>query len=384
MQLANKILRIQAIQISLVIFITAAIHVIIILNTNLGSNLTPVSVEGGGVNGLFIIMLIIEVIICLLVIIWLNYRNNKRFIAPISKVVDNLQRSEFITIGKHNGMNEVAIIQRSLDTLHSQLNFYVHSQKKNQENQQKIEKEIEIAKKLQRNILPKNNKDVDLIPNIDVFASSESAYDLGGDLYDYFMLDDKNLLFVVADITGKGIPASLFMIFTHTLLRSIAAPNLEVSEIANKLNDKLIEENISDLFVTMFLGIIDTNSGIINYCNAAHNQPILIKNEGSFIELTNVHGIPLGIYPDRNYKSSKIELEKNDQLFIYTDGIVDSKDENEMNFSVDVLKFNLVGSWFKSPKENVEKIVNDITSFRGTKNPVDDTTMMVVKFTPGI
>lgn len=384
MQLANKILRIQAIQISLVIFITAAIHVIIILNTNLGSNLTPVSVEGGGVNGLFIIMLIVEVIICLLVIIWLNYRNNKRFIAPISKVVDNLQRSEFITIGKHNGMNEVAIIQRSLDTLHSQLNFYVHSQKKNQENQQKIEKEIEIAKKLQRNILPKNNKDVDLIPNIDVFASSESAYDLGGDLYDYFMLDDKNLLFVVADITGKGIPASLFMIFTHTLLRSIAAPNLEVSEIANKLNDKLIEENISDLFVTMFLGIIDTNSGIINYCNAAHNQPILIKNEGSFIELTNVHGIPLGIYPDRNYKSSKIELEKNDQLFIYTDGIVDSKDENEMNFSVDVLKFNLVGSWFKSPKENVEKIVNDITSFRGTKNPVDDTTMMVVKFTPGI
>nr|MDA3927868.1 PP2C family protein-serine/threonine phosphatase [Prolixibacteraceae bacterium] len=218
----------------------------------------------------------------------------------------------------------------------------------------------------------------------EIYAISDAAFDLGGDLYDYFLLNENELMFVVADVAGKGIPASLFMIFTHTLLRSIAKSGLAVNEIAENLNSKLITENISDLFVTMFLGILNLKTGIITYTNAAHNSPLLIRHDGVIDELNETHGIPLGIYPNRNYQSSEIQIHEGDQLLVYTDGLTDAKDENDMNFTVDVLKYNLMGAWFNTPEEVVRKIKAEVERFCGTVDPVDDTTLLMLKFKNGV
>ena len=139
-----------------------------------------------------------------------------------------------------------------------------------------IENDLKIAKKLQHNLLPTLSSNLRDRKEFELYAFTESLYEIGGDFYDYFLVDDQNLLVAVADVSGKGIPASLIMIYTHTLLRSISETGLRASEIISALNNKLIEENISDMFVTVFLGILNINTGDFQYCNAAHNYPLII------------------------------------------------------------------------------------------------------------
>jgi phosphoserine phosphatase RsbU/P len=174
----------------------------------------------------------------------------------------------------------------------------------------------------------------------------------------------------------------LYMIFTLTLLRSISKPGLSVTDIIETLNNKLIEENISDMFVTIFMGILNTKTGEFIYCNAAHSYPCIITSEGDVLELSESHGIPIGIYPDRNYQYSTLFLKDGDQIFIYTDGLTDTIDENGLKYSVDVLKYNLMGTWFFSPNEVVEKIKNSVEHFRGKSRQVDDLTIIDLKYTP--
>ena len=277
-------------------------------------------------------------------------------------------------------MNESMLIKRSIDLLHNQLDFYVKNLEKTSTESLKIDKDLKIAKRLQNNILAKDVPEITNRIDFDISAFSEAAYDIGGDLFDYFLLDENHLLFAVGDVSGKGIPAALFMIYTQTLLRSVAKSEMKVSDIVEQLNNKLVEENISDLFVTLLMGILDTQTGKLAYCNAAHNLPLIIQNEGTIDELGETHGIPLGIYADRNYGLSEVTLTDGDQFMVYTDGVIDSKDENGMNYSVDVLKYNLMGAWFLSPQEAVQKVKTSVEQFRGTTDPVDDLTILMLKF----
>jgi sigma-B regulation protein RsbU (phosphoserine phosphatase) len=308
-------------------------------------------------------------------------RTNKKYVEPYSQIVDGLKDSKFVQLGYKSAYDEPMLIKRSIELLHNQLDFYSKKIEQSSSESRKIEDDLKIAKRLQFNILPGEIDEIIKSEKISISAYSESAYEIGGDLYDYFMIGRNRLLFAVGDVSGKGIPAALFMIYTITLLRSIAWPGMTVSQIIEKLNNKLSEENIGDLFVTMLVGIIDLNTGKLSYCNAAHNYPVIIRQEGLIDETSESHGIPLGIYPNRQYASSEIRLFPNDQLFIYTDGVVDTKDENGMNYSLDVLKYNLMGSWFMKTDEVKEKIKTSIKSFRGSVAPVDDITMLVLKYT---
>ena len=325
--------------------------------------------------------LTISIIFGLILIFLLSMviRTNIRYTKPLRDIAQSLADNSGIQ-KKTSELDEIMFIKRSIDTIQNQLDFYSQNLGKASVEHQKIEKDIQVAKHLQRNILPKNVGEIARRSEFQIYADSEAVFDLGGDFYDYFMLDSSRLMFAIADIAGKGIPASLFTIFTHTLLRTVAKPELTVREIITKLNNKLIENNISDLFVTMILGIMDVNSGVVEFSNAAHNLPFIIRENGTIEEIGETHGIPLGIYANRNYNSSTVELMPNDQLLFYTDGLTDSKDENGMLFTIDVLKYNLMGAWFRTPEEVVKKIQNDIKSFRGTADPVDDTTLMVLKF----
>ena len=331
-------------------------------------------------NNYPLIISIVFVIILLLLLMML-IRTNYRFTRPLTEIVNNLKNSKYVQMKSGTNIDEAMVIQRSIDYLHNQLDFYVKNLEKSTTENKKFDKDIQIAKKLQNNILPKNIQEITQRNDFEIYAISEAAFELGGDFYDYFLIDQTHLVFVIGDIAGKGIPASLYMIFTHTLLRAIVLPGLSVSEITNQLNNKLIEENISDLFVTMLMGILDTETGKIQYCNAAHNLPLVIRESGIIEEFSESHGIPLGIYPNRDYKSSEFQLYNNDQLLIFTDGLIDSKDENDMNFSIDILKYNLMGAWFLNPKQVITKIQDDVSTFRGNVEPADDMTILMLKYT---
>ena len=307
-------------------------------------------------------------------------RTNNKYIKPYSEIFQYLRSSKYIKLNLKSNISESMFIKRSIDLLHNQLDFYVKNLEKATGENRKIEKDLKIAKHLQNNILARDIPELVTKKDFSICAISEAAYDIGGDLYDYFILNDEQLLFAVGDISGKGIPAALFMIYTQTLMRSLAKSDMSVSEIVEQLNNKLIEENISDLFVTLLMGILNFKTGKLTYCNAAHNLPLVIRNEGIIEEIGETHGIPVGIYPDRNYTYSEIQLEEGDQFMIYTDGVVDSKDENGMNYSVDVLKYNLMGAWFLTPQEAVSKIQKSIVEFRGNIDPVDDLTILMLQY----
>lgn len=309
---------------------------------------------------------------------YLIIRTNINYARPYSEILNSFENTQ--TSNYHKNINEAKLIKRKIEQLQNQLNFYVNNLKKTSSENKKIENDLKIAKKLQSNILPTDTLEISKRQEFSISAMSEAAYDIGGDLYDYYLVDDNHLLFVVGDISGKGIPAALFMIYTQTLLRSIAKSEMKVSDIIEQLNNKLIEENISDLFVTMFLAILNIKTGVLSYCNAAHNLPLIITQEGSVDELEETHGIPIGIYANRKYKYSEVELNPKDQILIYTDGLTDTIDENGMNYSIDVLKYNLMGTWFQPPKEALNKIQKSVIEFRGNIDPVDDMTILFMQF----
>jgi phosphoserine phosphatase RsbU/P len=307
---------------------------------------------------------------------------NFKLIHSFNELISSIKSSNYLKSGISEKDNETEIIRKYIGILENLIIFNEKENKKKISANFNLENDLKLARKLQRNLLPSINPTFANHKEFEIYAYSESTFEIGGDLYDYFLVDEEHLFISVADVAGKGISASLYMIFTLTLLRSISKPGLSVNEIIETLNNKLIEENISDMFVTIFTGILNIKTGEFNYCNAAHSFPCLISVNGDVSELSESHGIPIGIYPDRKYQFSTIQLKNGDQVFIYTDGLTDTLDENSLKYSVDVLKYNLMGTWFYSAAEVVEKIKNSVENFRGNSRPVDDLTILNFKFTP--
>lgn len=330
----------------------------------------------------YIFFWILISIVSIILFISMVFSSSYRLTKSITDIVQNIKTSKYLNIDTIAYKNEVTLIAKSFDLLNNRLKLYEQNIEKITTESQLLEKDMKIAQKLQKNLLPTLIPSISNRKEFDLFAISDSVYEIGGDLYDYFLIDENHLLIAVADVSGKGIPASLFMIYTHTLLRSIPTPEMSVSKIIENLNNKLIEENISDMFVTIFLGILNLSSGEFQYCNAAHCAPLIIDKEGSITEIIDIHGIPVGIYPNKKYLESKVLLKDEDQIFIFTDGLTDTIDENGLKYTIEVLKYNMMGTWFLNPKEVVEKIKRSVTNFRGNIDPEDDLTILDLKYKP--
>lgn len=323
---------------------------------------------------------LLSTLLLVLLVILSNYNITK----SLNELFKRVQKSSMLELNPMSFQSEIALIHKSFDLLENQIKIYEKNIESMSKSSSGIENDLKIAKKLQHNLLPTLTANLKDRKEFELYAYTESLYEIGGDFYDFFLIDEQNLLVAVADVSGKGIPASLIMIYTHTLLRSISEPGLRASEIISALNNKLIEENISDMFVTVFLGILNINNGDFQYCNAAHNYPLIIHHEGRLEEITDTHGIPVGIYPNRKYSDTTIKLSFGDQVFIYTDGLTDTIDENGLKYTVDVLKYNLMGTWFFNTKEVVEKINKSVINFRGNIKPGDDLTMLNLKYHPRV
>ena len=152
-----------------------------------------------------------------------------------------------------------------------------------------------------------------------MFAALNPAESIGGDLYDYFFIDSNHLLFTMGDVSGKGIPAALFMAVAHTMIKS-KATILSAKHIVEQVNNELSYQNYNQHFLTLFLGILDLETGVLSYCNAAHNYPFLVKKSKDVHLLEKTHGLPLGVYSNKSYSGDSIVLREGDMLVLYTDG----------------------------------------------------------------
>ena len=242
-----------------------------------------------------------------------------------------------------------------------------------------IQHDLTISRDIQQAILPKKFPPFPDEPNFDIYASMVAANEVGGDFYDFFLIDKHRLGFVIGDVSGKGISAAIFMAVSRTLIRATGLKGDSVSECMHYVNNLLCTESVSSMFVTVFYGILNTQTGEVEYVNAGHNTPyILSSNEINKIEMTN--GLPLGVLEDFSFKSKKIQLKKGDQLLLYTDGVVEAINLEETAYGEEKFE-NFLNQSLNLPVEAIIKnSFTELNDFAGGAPQSDDITLLGITF----
>lgn len=240
--------------------------------------------------------------------------------------------------------------------------------------EKRIEQELEFARTIQDSALPKNFT----FPRHDfeLFATMDPAKEVGGDFYDFFFVGDDRLALVIADVSGKGIPAALFMMRAKTAIRGLAESGREPAEILYRANNTLCEGNDAEMFVTVWLGIIDLRTGQMQCANAGHEYPTLMRAGGEYALFRDRHGLALAAMEEVRFKGYELQLEPGDRLFVYTDGIPEAIDEHTEQYGTDRL-VNMLNATRDAPLRQVlPAIRRDIADFAGGAEQFDDITML--------
>ena len=243
----------------------------------------------------------------------------------------------------------------------------------------RIDKELEYAKQIQLSALPTNfPQDEDH----SIYAQMIAAKEVGGDFYDFYKLNDTTVAFLAADVSGKGIPAAMFMMTAKTIIKDLAERGLEVNEIFTKANEKLCENNEADMFVTAWMGILDLKTGNMKFANAGHNPPLLKRANGEFAYLRSRAGFVLAGIEGFNYRVNELQLQAGDRLFLYTDGVPEATNANSELYGEDRLLDFMNRNDAVSATELLPALKADIDGFVGEAPQFDDITMLMFDYKP--
>ena len=205
------------------------------------------------------------------------------------------------------------------------------------------------------------------------------AHDVGGDFYDYFKIDDDNIGFVIGDVSGKGVSAALIMVKAMTLIRDYSTYYEDLSDVFYAVNNELCKNNVEELFVTCWLGKLNTKTGELSYVNAGHNQPLIKQGDDSFKFLNTKPGLVLAGMEDRPYEKHIIQLKPNDELFLYTDGVTEANDSYHGFYGEENLQKMLNQNKDNELNNIIKSIENDINKFCNNKEQFDDTSMFILR-----
>ncbi len=283
-----------------------------------------------------------------------------------------------VSLPEINSSDEIGDLHHSFKQMQVQLNNYIENLKETTAAKEKMESELRIAHQIQMDMIPKIFPTFPERDDIDLHAFLEPAREVGGDLFDFFFIDDKKLAVVIGDVAGKGVPASLFMAVTRTLIRSKMVKGVAPSDVIDQINKDLIQDNDSRLFVTLLLGIIDLKERTLEYTNAGHNPPYIVTKEGKINQLKDRHGMALGLFDLKPYTSSRFVLSEGDKFILYTDGVNEAMDLNDNEYNYERLEKCLLQIKNMSAKESTALIKEDIKNFTKGAEQSDDITFMVV------
>lgn len=240
--------------------------------------------------------------------------------------------------------------------------------------------ELGIANKIQKDILPSVFPAFPDRHEFDIYASMTPARFVAGDFYDYFFIDDNRLCMVIADVTGKGIPAALFMVIAKTVIKNRAMQGGTPSDILKDVNNQLREGNDTKMFVTAWLGIVDTQTGMLTFANAGHEYPVLTAEDGSFRYLKDKHGLVMGLKADISYTDTQVGLRPGDTLFVYTDGVPDAQDYEGDAYGIDRLIEVMNGYPKATPQELIERVLDSVMEYSKDVDQFDDITMLAFTY----
>lgn len=267
-------------------------------------------------------------------------------------------------------------LQRSIDNAVAQIE-YIHQSQKEHKTLEDLQGDLKAAREIQHAILPKNFN-MDRFPDMDICASMEAAKDVGGDFYDFFPIDNERMGFVMADVSGKGIPAAMMMAVGRTMIKAMGSRGIASNECMRTVNNLLCKENTDYMFITTFYGIINTLTGEVDYTNAGHNPQYVLHTDGSLSTLAPVGNVALGIMEDMDYRNNSTVLQPGERIIMFTDGVTEAENANYDQLGEERLENMLktkAGSDSRSIVDSVNALVKE---FANGNQQNDDVTILVL------
>lgn len=329
-------------------------------------------------------MTVVIIIIAFLGVIFMTllcYAAIRKLTDPLSRFAESARE---IADGTFNASlpeieskDEMRTLHNSFEHMQSSLATYMEQLKITTANKERIDSELRIARNIQMGMVPKIFPPFPHRDDIDLFAILKPAKEVGGDLYDFFIKENK-LYFIIGDVSGKGIPASLVMAVTCHLFRSIASHLNTSAEIVSTLNNALADHNESNMFCTAFVGILDLGSREIDYCNAGHNAPVMIGGgKVAYMELEA--NMPLGVFQDFPYNSQRCTIDGDTTLFLYTDGVTEAESIDKALYSEESLIKILENNCNNGSMLITESVVDDVARHTADAEQSDDITILCIK-----
>ncbi len=306
---------------------------------------------------------------------------------PLRKLTDAASRisgGDFdvsIQVGRQK--DEIGELSMAFRKMQQNLQKYIEDLKNTTKAKERVESELELAKEIQQNFLPK------IFPesqNMDVWGRCYPAREVGGDYFDFFRIDEKHYGMVIGDVTGKGVPAALFMAVSRTLFRMLSIGNRRPDRVLTDFNDHLVSlDSNSNMFITLFYGIINAQTGHIRYSTAGHNMPYINSSEnsnGRFYLLPGLKTMVAGMVGGIEMEIAEQRLSRGDAIVLYTDGMTEAINDNDEEFGEERLEALLNRYSHLSAQEMCERIVKDVQAFQGAKPQFDDMTIFILKMPP--
>lgn len=335
----------------------------------------------------FIILIVCLTIIGLLISIFSYYFYVRRvLIYPLWKlhhmtiglVKNNMENLSNFKVQINTG-DELQELARSFQYMVEELDAYIKNLRRVTAEKERIGAELNVARHIQSSMLPCIFPAFPERHEFDIFATMTPAKEVGGDFYDFFLVDDDHLALVMADVSGKGIPAALFMMISKTLLKSASQNGLSPKGVLEKVNNQLCENNDAEMFVTVWLGILEISTGKMKCANAGHEYPAIMRKNGEFELFKDKHGLVLAGMKDVRYREYELELNPGDRFFIYTDGVPEATDASNTLYGTDRMIEALNRSKNGSCAQILEELYRDIDNFTKPADQFDDITMLCLE-----
>ena len=323
------------------------------------------------------VMTAMQILIFGALFILIFYLVRKLVVRNIHKINESLSA---ITDGNLDTVVDVRS-HLEFDSLSNDINATVDTLKRYiKEAEERIDAELAFAKAIQHSALPTVHPLYDNRKEFDIFASMHTAKEVGGDFYDFYFIDEDHLAFLIADVSGKGIPAAMFMMTSKTIIKSYAESGMSVEEVFTHANEKLCEGNDAGMFVTAWMGILNIRTGKILFANAGHNPPLVKHADGTFEYLKSRAGFVLAGMDGVRYRKNELDLAPGDAIYLYTDGVTEATDLNEELYGEDRLHAVLQKYKDESMEVICNEIKKDVDLFAGEAPQFDDITMLALKY----
>ena len=311
--------------------------------------------------------------------------NRSQFIIPVQKIKDEAARfakenTKGDNLGNISRIKELYELAGSIDTMETEMVTSIENLKNVTAEKERIGTELSLAQTIQENSIPNIFPPFPGRNDFDIYASMQAAREVGGDFYNFFFVDDDHLALVIGDVSGKGIPASLFMMVTNILITDRTNMGGTPGEILTYVNKKICEHNRADMFVTVWLGILELSTGKLIASNAGHEYPAIKRAAGDFEIFKDKHGFVIGSIEDIKYKDYELTLSPGDKLFVYTDGVREARDKDGELFGTKRMLEALNEAADVAPEEILGNVSRAVDVFVKEEEQFDDLTMLCIEY----